>query len=193
MKTIRTILATLAGVLLIYGLVALTAVNAEAAFVQRSLYQIFTQSYFVTLVLGVAFLLVAILLTIAVVSFKDKRRDYDDDDLLDDDEDDEDDLSMSSLYKVEQQGRSVPPRERTLTQEEEAFTRRMPTVRTAQFLAEQKRVQEQSFDRPEIASAAKVSAPTPPKAAAFCPHCGEELAGATQYCPACGKKVSRAD
>ena len=74
MKTIRTILGTLAAVLLGYGLLAVITFRSGAAFLQRTLYQVFSQSYFVTLVLGVAFLLIAVILTVALMSFKDDER-----------------------------------------------------------------------------------------------------------------------
>lgn len=80
MKTIRTILGTLAAVLLGYGLLAIISFRGGAAFLQRTLYQVFSQSYFVTLVLGVAFLLIAVILTVALMSFKDDEREEKDDD-----------------------------------------------------------------------------------------------------------------
>ena len=68
MKTIRTILATLATVLLGFALVAWFSVRRNAAFIQRTIYQGFDQTFVVALVMGCAFLLIAVILTVAIVS-----------------------------------------------------------------------------------------------------------------------------
>ena len=81
MKTIRTILATLATVLLGFALVAWFSVRRNAAFIQRTIYQGFDQTFVVALVMGCAFLLIAIILTVAIVSTDD-----------DDEEDEEEDF-----------------------------------------------------------------------------------------------------
>lgn len=73
MKTIRTILFTLAATVLAYGLFALVSLKVEAALVERTLYQMFTKSYVIALIVGVAFLLIAIILTIALFAFKDEE------------------------------------------------------------------------------------------------------------------------
>ncbi|MCL2671130.1 MAG: zinc ribbon domain-containing protein [Clostridiales bacterium] len=207
MRTIRTILATLAVILITYGLVAMSAVNNKAAFAEYSLYAIFSPSNFVALVLGVAFLLVAILLTVAVVSFKDKNRVFDEDEEEDEEEEEDDEEALAPPPTPAR--RVAPPpyvprtsdRERALVKEEEAMTRRMPPVRNASFGAPAQfnapmpdRAAEHAFERPAAPVAAPApSAPTPAKVPAFCPNCGEPLSGPTQYCPACGKKVMRAD
>ena len=91
MKTIRTILATLAMVLLGFALVAWFSVRRNAAFIQRTIYQGFDQTFVVALVMGCAFLLIAVILTVAIVSIENDEED----------EEDEEDL------------RSVRPRPRT--------------------------------------------------------------------------------
>ena len=68
MKTIRTIIATLSGVLLTFALVAWFSVRRNAAFIQRTIYQGFDQTFVVALVMGCAFLLIAVILTVAIVS-----------------------------------------------------------------------------------------------------------------------------
>ena len=62
MKTIRTIIATLSAVLLTYALVAWFSVRRSAAFIQRTIYQGFDQTFVVALVMGSAFLLIAVIL-----------------------------------------------------------------------------------------------------------------------------------
>ena len=194
MKTIRTILATLAGVLLIYGLVAIVSVKQQLAFVERSIFQVFSLSYFVTLVLGVAFLLVAILLTIAVVSFKGgKSVDDEDDDEDEFDDDEEDDEEESDLITSEPrsfaprrmvaQPRPVAPQSAPV-REEEPITRRMPVMRRTHY---------GDFERPSADTFEIEPRRESQKPAAFCPHCGEVLHEPTQYCPACGKKITRTE
>ena len=68
MKTIRTIIATLSAVLLTYALVAWFSVRRSAAFIQRTIYQGFDQTFVVALVMGSAFLLIAVILTVAIFS-----------------------------------------------------------------------------------------------------------------------------
>ncbi len=77
MKTIRTIIATLSAVLLTFALVAWFSVRRNAAFIQRTIYQGFDQTFVVALVMGCAFLLIAIILTVAIVS-TDEEEDEED-------------------------------------------------------------------------------------------------------------------
>jgi len=78
MKTIRTIIATLSGVLLTFALVAWFSVRRNAAFIQRTIYQGFDQTFVVALVMGCAFLLIAVILTVAIVSTENDEEDEED-------------------------------------------------------------------------------------------------------------------
>ena len=78
MKTIRTIIATLSAVLLTFALVAWFSVRRNAAFIQRTIYQGFDQTFVVALVMGCAFLLIAIILTVAIVSTDEEDEDEED-------------------------------------------------------------------------------------------------------------------
>ena len=88
MKTIRTILATFGVTTLLYGLFALIAMRLDLSFTGRSIYQMFRSTGFAALVLGVGCILSFVIMTIALVSFredgKNRKRD------LFEDEDDED-------------------------------------------------------------------------------------------------------
>ena len=79
MKTIRTIVATLAGILLSFAVIAWFSVRRNAAFLQRTIYQGFDQTFVVALVMGCAFLLIAVILTVAIVSTADPEEDEEDD------------------------------------------------------------------------------------------------------------------
>ena len=88
MKTIRTILATFGVTTALYGLFALIAMRVNPAFVGRSIYQLFRDTGFVALVIGIGCILSFIIMTVAIVSFRDdggrKKHEF-----LDDDEDDD--------------------------------------------------------------------------------------------------------
>lgn len=87
MKTIRTILATFGFTSLFYGLIALVSMRLDLAFTGRSIYQLFRSTGFAALVLGIGCILSFIIMTIALVAFRDdggrKKRD------IFEDEDDE--------------------------------------------------------------------------------------------------------
>lgn len=79
MKTIRTILATFGVTTLLYGLIALIAMRLDLTFTGRSIYQLFRDTGFAALVLGIGCILSFIIMTIALVAFRDdgsrKKRD----------------------------------------------------------------------------------------------------------------------
>lgn len=88
MKTIRTILATFGVTSAAYGLFALIAMRLNPAFTGRSIYQLFRDTGFVALVIGIGCVLSFVIMTIAIVSFSDdgakKKHESDEDDLFDD-------------------------------------------------------------------------------------------------------------
>lgn len=88
MKTIRTILATFGVTSLLYGLFALIAMRLNPAFTGRSIYQLFRDTGFVALVIGIGCVLSFVIMTIAIVSFRDegtrKKHETAEDDLFDD-------------------------------------------------------------------------------------------------------------
>ena len=79
MKTIRTILATFGVTSLVYGLFALIAMRLNPAFTGRSIFQLFRETGFVALVIGIGCVLSFVIMTIAIASFRDegarKKRD----------------------------------------------------------------------------------------------------------------------
>lgn len=88
MKTFRTILATFGVTSLLYGLFALIAMRLNPAFTGRSIYQLFRDTGFVALVIGIGCVLSFVIMTVAIVSFRDDstRRKHD---FLEDDSDDD--------------------------------------------------------------------------------------------------------
>jgi hypothetical protein len=118
MKTIRTIIATLSGVLLTFALVAWFSVRRNAAFIQRTIYQGFDQTFVVALVMGCAFLLIAVILTVAIVS-------------TDNDEDEEEDEEPIRQPRKRSQASAEQPyrrvsRARQAVEEEEAYLETRP-------------------------------------------------------------------
>ncbi len=88
MKTIRTILATFGVTSLLYGLFALISMQLNPAFTGRSIFQLFRDTGFVALVIGIGCVLSFVIMTVAIVSFRDdgarKKREF----AYDDEEDD---------------------------------------------------------------------------------------------------------
>ncbi len=87
MKTIRTILATFGVTSLVYGLFALIAMRLNPAFTGRTIFQLFRDTGFVALVIGIGCVLSFVIMTIAIVSFRDdggrRKRECADDDVDD--------------------------------------------------------------------------------------------------------------
>ena len=71
MKTIRTILATFGVTTLLYGLFAMIAMRLDLAFTGRSIYQLFRDTGFAAMVLGIGCVLSFVIMTIALVAFRD--------------------------------------------------------------------------------------------------------------------------
>ncbi len=88
MKTIRTILATFGVTTALYGVFALISVRLNPAFTGRSVYQLFRDTGFVALVIGIGCVLSFVIMTIAIASFRDdggrKKHESEEDDLFDD-------------------------------------------------------------------------------------------------------------
>ena len=88
MKTIRTILATFGVTSALYGVFALISMRLNPAFTGRSIYQLFRDTGFVALVIGIGCVLSFVIMTVAIVSFRDdgarKKHDF-----LDDETDEE--------------------------------------------------------------------------------------------------------
>ena len=80
MKTVRTILATFGVTSLLYGLIALISMRLDLTFTGRSIYQLFRDTGFAALVLGIGCVLSFVIMTIAIVAFRDdssrKKHDF---------------------------------------------------------------------------------------------------------------------
>lgn len=74
MKTIRTMLATFGMTTLLYGGFALLCVTVDPAFAGRSIYQMFRDTGFPAVVIGIACLLSVIIISFAVAAFRDEPR-----------------------------------------------------------------------------------------------------------------------
>ncbi|MDO4565267.1 MAG: zinc ribbon domain-containing protein [Clostridia bacterium] len=203
MKTIRTVLFTLAGVLLAYGLFALISLSTEAALVERTLYQMFTRTNFVALVMGAAFLLIAIILTIALFAFKEDVGDSEEDE--EDDEADEDEFDPAELDLVApvalRSERPIRPSRPAAIPDDEEM---LPTlfsddsedeaVEPEELYRRPEPVKREERPQPEI----KPETPQPeaerepePETMAqrFCIFCGAKIAEESLFCPFCGKRL----
>ena len=88
MKTIRTILATFGVTTALYGVFALISMRLNPAFTGRSIYQLFRDTGFVALVIGIGCILSFVIMTIAIVSFRDdgarRKHEFTEEDVFDD-------------------------------------------------------------------------------------------------------------
>ena len=148
MKTIRTILATLSVELLTFALVAWFSVRRDAAFLQRTIYQGFDQTFVVALVMGSAFLLIAVILTVAIVSI-------DDDDA--DEEEEEEELprpkprprSKPASQRQPEEERYIRSEKKPSAQKGEPPYRRVSRERTMEPGRSSKREEDGGFARPK--------------------------------------------
>ena len=92
MKTIRTILATFGATTLLYGLFALMMTRLNPAFTGRTIFQLFRETGFVTLVIGIGCVLSAVIMTVAIISFRDEGSRKKQKHVVVDEEDDLDDF-----------------------------------------------------------------------------------------------------
>ena len=74
MKTIRTVLATFGMTTLLYGAFALFCVSIDPAFTARSIYQLFRDTGFPFLVVGIACLLSVLIISFAIAAFRDDSK-----------------------------------------------------------------------------------------------------------------------
>ena len=121
MKTIRTILATLSVELLTFALVAWFSVRRDAAFLQRTIYQGFDQTFVVALVMGSAFLLIAVILTVAIVSI--------DDDDADEEEEEEELPRPKPRPRSKPAAQRQPEEERYIRSEKKPSAQKAPEIR----------------------------------------------------------------
>ncbi|MDO4543941.1 MAG: hypothetical protein Q4C01_05240 [Clostridia bacterium] len=199
MKTIRTILLTLAGVFLCYGLLALISLSTEAAIVERTLYQIFTRTNIIALVIGGAALLIGIILLIAQYAFKDEDAESEADDLLsgNDDDDDfdkdgDDDIVAIPVESVKRPSRSArsirPPTPEPVEETEIPDLFRVDEPAIEPVFEEPIAKAEDFFHRPT-----EMEAENKPKVEEseqrFCIFCGSKIGKTNMFCPFCGKKL----
>jgi hypothetical protein len=207
MKTIRTILATFGVTSLFYGLFALISMRLNPAFTGRSIYQLFRDTGFVALVIGIGCVLSFVIMTIAIVSFRDdgarKKREYD--------EDDPDDFLEEETVpeeRAEEADETWPPeikrkqrRALLATDEDEE----VPNL----FDDEDEAPRREPFARPEVYTADEPETPVLPiretAAEAFdedepeeapadaalkrCIYCGKPIDADSAFCIYCGKRV----
>lgn len=206
MKTIRTILATFGVTSLFYGLFALISMRLNPAFTGRSIYQLFRDTGFVALVIGIGCVLSFVIMTIAIVSFRDdgarKKREYDEDDPDDfleeetvpEERADEADETWSPEMKRKQR--------RALQVSDEDEDEEIPNL----FDDEDETPRREPFSRPEVYTAEEPEEPIPalteeepeedepaeaPADAALkrCIYCGRPIDADSAFCIYCGKRV----
>ena len=190
MKTIRTILATLSVVLLAWGITALIAVRSDAAFAQRTLYQVFSQTNYVVLVIGVALLAIAVILSFAAASFdaEDKNSLMNADDTIDaDTEAEEKEVESEPEDEDEVTGRYQRPSRRHPQKSEEPTAEADSKIKL--FDDEQDDAQTDEEPEEEMIPSAPVKVNKDDETARFCIYCGGTVTGDAEFCPKCGKRL----
>lgn len=191
MKTVRTVLATLAGVLLVYSLSAWICVRADAAFVQRTIYQGFDQTFIIALVMGVAFLLITVILSVAIASANAES------DMLDEEDEEEEEELPAPRHparKAQGHGSRQPEGknlEDILREDEEPDPEKITFAKPVQPepqpekqpAEEKKPVEEAKKAEVPKADASKGESPV------YCIYCGSKVSSDSAFCPKCGKKL----
>ena len=213
MKTIRTILATFGVTSVLYGVFALIAMRLNPAFTGRSIYQLFRDTGFVALVIGIGCVLSFVIMTIAIVSFRDdgahKKREFTEDEEFDDfleeetvpeERADEADESWSPEIKRKQR-RALRHADEEPTPDlfsddddepaEETIPVRgdfRPQQEEAYRSAEQSAFRKPEPEAQEAVSEAQENVPEAP-ATKRCIYCGETIDADSAFCIFCGKRV----
>lgn len=198
MKTVRTVLATLAGVLLAYSLTAWISVRQDAAFVQRTIYQGFDQTFIIALVMGGAFLLITVILSVAIASTSEESGFMDDEEepLPEEDEEEEEEEPAPKRPAVKREGyrRPVhaPQRElEDILQEEEAEAEKITFAKPAPQPAPKPEIKPEV--KPEVKSEPQGESKPAPKPVeegfVHCIYCGKKVSANSAFCPQCGKKL----
>lgn len=211
MKTIRTILATFGVTSLLYGLFALIAMRLNPAFTGRSIYQLFRDTGFVALVIGIGCVLSFVIMTIAIVSFRDegaqKKHETAEEDLFDDfleeetvpeERAEEADESWSPEIKRKQRKAlrhtDEEPTPDLFAEDDDYDGEQIPmrdVDRFAGFAEIRRTVPEEPETPEEPAAQEPVETPeTPaPTATKRCIYCGESIDADSAFCIYCGKRV----
>ena len=217
MKTIRTILATFGVTSLLYGLFALIAMRLNPAFTGRSIYQLFRDTGFVALVIGIGCVLSFVIMTIAIVSFRDedarKKHENAEEDLFDDfleeetvpeERADEADESWSPEIKRKQRKAlrhaEPEPEPDLFAEDDEQIPVREDDEQIPVRRDEPLPVRDDTFEgfseirrtAPEEPAAPEpIEIPEAPVRAATkrCIYCGETIDADSAFCIYCGKRV----
>ena len=206
MKTIRTILATFGVTTLLYGLFALIAMRLDLTFTGRSIYQLFRSTGFAALVLGVGCILSFVIMTIALVSFredgKNKKREFfedeDDEDFIEEEtvpaeRADEADEAWSPEIKRKQRKALFATDEQAEPEIPDLFVEDDEDEPPIIPIREREQKPEPQSE-PEAAAEAEAepdseAAPEDTTGKKKCVHCGEWIDADSAFCNCCGKRV----
>ena len=208
MKTVRTVLATLAGVLLAYSLTAWISVRADAAFVQRTIYQGFDQTFIIALVMGGAFLLITVILSVAIASASAEGEDFEEEEDEEPLEDEEEELPKPAPKKTADKGAGyrrpahMPQKnlEEVLEEEQIVFAKPAQSEVKPEPKPEVKpepkpepAPEAKPEPKPEPVPEAKPEVKPAPKPQEegfiHCIYCGKKVSANSAFCPQCGKKL----
>ena len=197
MKTFRTILATFGVTTLIYGLFALIAMRLNLTFTGRSIYQLFRETGFAALVIGIGCILSFAIMTVAIVSFRDdgghKKHDFfddeDEEEFLEEETVPEEraaeaDETWSPEIKRKQRRALFAADEPEDEPEPDEEPEETPFLRPESLFAE-----EEPENAPEPEAPAEPEEPAPSSDMKHCVYCGGLIDADSAFCIYCGKRV----
>lgn len=185
MKTIRTILATFGVTTLVYGILAMLTVRFDFTFAGRTIYQMFRDTGFAGLVLGIGCVLAVIILSIALAAFRDDDRnrqaDEDDEFFYDVDAADgpaDEGNAQESVWNdaIKQKQRAALQVQDTEPEDEDEEEDIVDLFSDDEDAEDE----EPAFTEENVDTAPK---------AQRCLYCGAELKEGSRFCSACGKRA----
>lgn len=180
MKTFRTVLATFGITTLLYGGFALLTVGIDPAFAGRSVYQMFRETGFPALVVGIACLLSALIILFTGAAFRDgakpKRPSSEDEDFF---------LENETVPVDEYEEQWVSSEEEPQSAET-APTEDVPE--TPDLFAEDEPDEETDEDSSPKLDESFFASSRSPESMRYCIFCGTSYPTADAVCPKCGKR-----
>lgn len=202
MKTIRTILATFGVTSLLYGLFAILSMRLDLTFTGRSIYQLFRETGFAALVLGIGCVLSFVIMTVALVAFREdgsrKKRE-----IFEDEEDEafleeetvpaeraeEADETWSPEIKRKQRKALFATDEPEETPDlfgDDGEEPEEPAITLREESAEAEETQQTAEERGGTEETTEDLLPPDQK---HCPYCGEIIDADSAFCNSCGRRV----
>lgn len=179
MKTIRTVLATLGMTTLLYGAFALFCVSIDPAFTARSIYQLFRDTGFPFLVVGIACLLSVLIISFAIAAFRDDSKARRSTAAVD-----EEQFLEEETVPVEEYERQWTPELKKKSRDALSYE---DSDDTPDLFAEDETADEPADEEPPTLDASLFRQPNQPMRR--CVFCGTAYPETDAVCPKCGRRA----